>query len=284
MTVRRADLGEPLAVGRTAEIFAWLGDDSRDLVVKLFPAEYDAGLVAAEAVASSEAHRLGLTTIGCHGQIRVEDRHGLLLDRLRGDSLTRLAERNPLALRSGSRTLARTHARVHEASTGVLPEVRDAVVAALDTAPLAFLTEPQRDLARSLVRQLPAGDQVLHLDFHTENVFAHDCGHLTGHTVIDWQTALRGDPAADVAMTVLLLSDAELWPGTPLLKRLLVQSVRKLVLSTYLAEYQRLTGLTTAEIAAWRLPAVVLRMSTLDIASERDGFRRELVTLLGGAE
>lgn len=279
MSVRRADLGQPLAVGRTAEIFTWPGDEPGGLVVKLFPAEYDAALVAAEEVASSEAHRLGLTSIDCHGQVRVEDRHGLLLDRLRGDSLTRLAERNPLTLRAGSRTLARTHARIHEAPTTVLPEIREAVVAALDTAPLAFLTEPQRERARSLVRELPAGDRVLHLDFHTENVFAHD----GAHAVIDWQTALRGDPAADVAMTVLLLSDAELWPGTPLLKRLLVQSVRKIVLSTYLAEYQQRTGLTTAEIAAWRLPAVVLRMSTLDIASERDGFRRELTTLLGSA-
>ena len=279
MSVRRADLGEPLAVGRSAEVFAWPDDGTADRVVKLFPASYDAGLVAAEVVASTEAHRLGLTSIACHGQVQVEDRPGLLLDRLRGDSLTRLAERNPLTLRSGARTLARTHARVHEAATTALPEIRDAVDAALDTAPLAFLTEPQRGLARSLVRQLPADDRVLHLDFHTENVFTHD----GSHAVIDWQTALRGRPAADVAMTVLLLSDAELWPGTPLLKRVLVQSVRRIVLSTYLAEYQRRTGMTRAEVDAWRLPAVVLRMSTLDIASERAGFRAELTALLGGA-
>lgn len=277
MSVRRADLGEPLAVGRSAEILSWPGD--LDLVVKLFPATYDATLVAAEVVASTEAHRLGLTTIACHGLVQVEDRPGLLLDRLHGDSLTRLAERNPLTLRSGARTLARTHARVHEASTSALPEIRDAADTALDTPPLAFLTEAQRELARTLIRSLPAGDRVLHLDFHTENVFAHD----GGQAVIDWQTALRGDPAADVAMTVLLLSDAELWPGTPLLKRILVQSVRKLVLSTYLAEYRSVTGMTPEQIAAWRLPAVVLRMSTLDIASERPAFVRELTAMLDAA-
>ncbi|WP_296605917.1 aminoglycoside phosphotransferase family protein [Nocardioides sp.] len=277
MSVRRADLGEPLAVGRSAEILSWPGDADR--VIKLFPATYDAGLVAAEVVASTEAHRLGLTTIACHGQVQVEDRPGLLLDRLHGDSLTRLAERNPLTLRSGARTLARTHARVHEAATSALPEIRDAADTALDTPPLAFLTEGQRELAREAIRSLPAGDRVLHLDFHTENVFAHD----GGHAVIDWQTALRGDPAADVAMTVLLLSDAELWPGTPLLKRILVQSVRRLVLSTYLAEYRSVTGMTSEQIAAWRLPAVVLRMSTLDIASERPAFVRELTAMLGAA-
>lgn len=276
MSIRRADLGAPLAVGRSAEILGW---PEGDLVVKLFPAAYDARLVDAEVLASTEAHRLGLTTIACHGQVQVEDRSGLLLDRLHGESLTRLAERNPLTLRSGSRTLARTHARVHAASTTALPEIRDSAVAALETAPLSFLTAPQRELAREAIRSLPAGDRVLHLDFHTENVFAHDAGHA----VIDWQTALRGDPAADVAMTVLLLSDAELWPGTPLLKRLLVQSVRKIVLSTYLAEYRSVTGMTPEQITAWRLPAVVLRMSTLDIASERPAFVRELTEMLGAA-
>lgn len=275
MSIRRADLGDPIATGRSAEIFTWPEGD--ELVVKLFPAAYDDALVAFESVASTEVNRLGLTPIGCHGWVRVDDRAGLLFDRLHGDSLTRQAERNPLTLRAGARTLARTHARVHEASTGLLPEIRTTAVAALDTPPLAFLDLRRRELAEAAILALPEGDRVLHLDFHTENVFAHD----GGHAVIDWQTALRGHPAADVAMTVLLLSDAELWPGTPLLKRVLVQSVRRLVLSTYLGEYQRLTGMTSAEITAWRLPAVVLRMSTLDIASEREGFRRELTTMLG---
>jgi phosphotransferase family enzyme len=277
VTVRRADLGDPVATGRSAEIFDWPEDGA--LVVKLFPAAYDDALVAFEALASAEASRLGLTPIACHGRVRVDDCSGLLFDRIEGDSLTRQAERNPLTLRGGARTLARTHVRVHEASTTALPEIRETAVAALDTPPLAFLDLRMRELAEAAIQALPGGDRVLHLDFHTENVFAHH----GGHAVIDWQTALRGDPAADVAMTVLLLSDAELWPGTPLLKRLLVQSVRRLVLSTYLGEYRRLTGMTMDRITAWRLPAVVLRMSTLDVASERDGFRRELTAMLGGA-
>lgn len=276
MSARREGLGDPFAVGRSAEIFTW--PEGGDLVVKLFPRDYGEALVAAEETASVEAARLGLTAIGCHGQVRVDDRLGLLFDRVQGDSLTRQAERNPLRLRAGSRTLAQAHVRVHEASTRLLPEVREAAVAALRTEPLAFLSADRRRRAEEVIGALPSGDRVLHLDFHTENVFAH----RGGVAVIDWQTALRGDPAADVAMTVLLIHDAELWPGTPALKRLMVQAVRRVVLATYLAEYQRLTGMTTAQIDAWRVPAVVLRMSTLDIASERPRFRRELADRLGG--
>ena len=82
------------------------------------------------------------------------------------------------------------------------------------------------------------------------------------------------------AREVLLIRDAELWPGTPRLKRLAIGLIRRLVLSTYLTEYRALTGMTPAEIEAWRLTAVVLRMSTLDIDSERPRFQRELTTLL----
>jgi aminoglycoside phosphotransferase (APT) family kinase protein len=129
-----------------------------------------------------------------------------------------------------------------------------------------------------MIAGLPAGDRLLHLDFHTENVFTDGAGY----TILDWQTTLRGDPAADVAMTVLLIRDAELWPGTPLIKRLLVQRIRGVVLSTYLATYQELTGMTDAEIDAWRLPVLVLRISTLDIDSERARMQREVRAILGG--
>ncbi|ROO85111.1 phosphotransferase family enzyme [Actinocorallia herbida] len=270
--------GAPLAVGRSAEIHAW--PEGGDLVVKLFPEGYPPALVDAEEAASGEAARLGLSTIACHGRVEVAGRAGLLLDRVHGESLTRQAERDPFRLRGCARALARAHVRVHESPTALFTEVREATAAALGTPPLAFLTGRQRALAAERVAALPAGDRVLHLDFHSENVF----GHGGGHAVIDWRTTLRGDPAADVAMTVLLLRDAELWPGTPLLKRIAVQAVRRVVLSTYLAEYRRLTGMTDERVAAWRLPVVVLRMSTLDIASEREGFRRELAALLGAEE
>lgn len=274
MSTQLSELGDPIATGRCAEVYAW--PDEGDQVVKLFPPDYPIELVAAEQLACEEATRLGVNHLACHGRVTIEGRLGLILDRVHGESLTTTAERNPLTIRSGSRTLAVEHAKLHAAHTDRLPEVRQSAIAALDTAPLAFLTPAQRETAVALIKALPAGDSVLHLDFHTENVFAHD----DGHTVIDWATALRGDPAADVAATVLLIRDAELWPGTPWLKRVAVQLIRSIVLSTYLGEYQRLTGMTSTQIDAWRVPNLILRMSTLDIASERGRMSRELVELL----
>ncbi|MGX6446916.1 phosphotransferase [Patulibacter sp. S7RM1-6] len=272
-----ADLqGPPIAIGRSARIHRW--DQQDDVVVKVFAADYPSDLVDAEAQACREAHRLDLTPIDCLGRVDVGGQPGLLFDRLHGISLTRRAERNPLTVRSGSRALARVHARVHGATTTRFRDVRVVVVDALSSRPLAFLSPEQRSAAERQVRALPSGDRVLHMDFHTENVFTHD----GGHAVIDWQTAARGAPAADAAATVLLIRDAELWPGTPALKRAATQAVRRIVLRTYLREYERLTGIDEEQIDAWRVPAVVLRMSTLDVDSERPRLRRELVDRIEG--
>ena len=270
------DLGEPIATGRSARIYDW---PDNDLVVKVFEPGYDPAQVDVERDSLDEAGRLGVQVCACHGEVMVDGYPGLLLERVVGDSLTKQAERNPLRIRAGARALARTQVTVHAKPTEKFTDIRDAAVSALDSEPLAFLNEPQRSLARERISALPAGDRLLHLDFHTENVFVQGDEYV----VIDWQTTLRGDPAADVAMTVLLIRDAELWPGTPLLKRLLVQRIRGIVLSTYLHEYQRLTGMTMDRVDAWRLPVVVLRMSILDIASERPRFQREILDLLAGA-
>ncbi len=271
------DLGRPFATGRTGVLHTWPGVPNR--VVKLFPPDYPSEEIDVELAACREVDRLGLTPIGCHGRVQVGEQSGIVFDRIEGDSLTRSAEKNPLRVRSGARTLAVTHMRLHETMTDGLVDVKRFAVDALSSRPMAFLSEQQRQTATELIEALPDGNRVLHMDFHTENVFAH----AGDHAVIDWQTAMRGDPAADVAATYLLLNDAELWPGTPWLKRVLIGMVRKIVLSTYLAEYQRLTGMTREQIDAWRPVALILRMSILDIPSERDRMGAELAAILDGA-
>ncbi|MFJ2514857.1 phosphotransferase [Streptomyces griseoviridis] len=67
-------------------------------------------------------------------------------------------------------------------------------------------------------------DRVLHLDLHPGNVV------LTGRgpVVIDWRDARAGDPAADVAMTLVIIGSAELpGPALRLARRPLLRSVRE---------------------------------------------------------
>ena len=268
-----AALGEPIATGRTAEVF--LHPDRSDLVVKLFHADVPGEEVEAEAEHTDVATRAGLTTARCHRTVYVGDRTGLLLDRLTGVSLTRVAERNPLLLGRSGRTLAELQARMHEVAAPDLTDVRTAVLGALDQSQLSFLSPIEQAHARGLVGELPEGDRLLHLDFHPENVVMTEAGP----SVIDWQTAVRGHPAADVAATFLLFRDAELFPGLSWARKAVIIAGRRAFFELYWREYRRQTAMDAAAVAAWRAPALVLRLAW-DIASERDRLRAALRTAL----
>ncbi|MEV7692302.1 aminoglycoside phosphotransferase family protein [Microbacterium sp. NPDC089189] len=251
----------PLAHGRSAEVFA----DGEDRVVKLAFAGIPEADVDREARDSVTVYELGITPVRCHGRVEIDGRHGIVFDRITGVPLTTIAERNILRLPEVGRTLAAEHAAVHAVTTDRLQDVRELALAQLDTPALAALDADERARVAERIRRLPAGDAVLHLDFHPQNVFVLP----ERNVVIDWQSAVAGQPAADAALTRLLFREAELFPGTSAPMRVVYAAVRRILLRHYVAEYLRITDVTTADLDRWEIAARVLRLGLLDIASER---------------
>ena len=262
-------LGELLATGRTARVYA-VGPDH---VLKVFEPSVHRDEIDQEEQDSTRAHELGLTPIRCHGRVVLDDgRTALELDRVDGEALTTVAEQNPLRIRSVARTLARVHAQVHAVRTSEFPDVRELAARLVDAPPLSALTPDEKQQLREHVRALPDDDSVLHLDFHPLNVFQHH----GGHAVIDWQTTCHGPAAADVAMTRLLFTEAELFPGISTAQRLLYQSVRRVMLGFYEAEYRRLTGVASCDVDRWATTVRVLRLGLLDVESERSALLQRI--------
>jgi Ser/Thr protein kinase RdoA (MazF antagonist) len=270
-------MSAPLARGRSSEVFA--AESGR--VLKLYFAGASPDEVDREVDDSRTVQQLGITPVRCYGRVEQDGRLGILFDRIEGVPLTTIAERNILRLPEVGRTLAREHVAVHAAETSEMQDVREVALAQLDKPVLASLTPAERDALEQHLRALPSGRAVLHLDFHPQNVFV-----VTGrNVVIDWQTAAAGEPAADVAVTRLLLREAELFPGTSLPMRIVYAAVRRILLRHYLAEYLRRGTATLAEVDRWAIAARVLRLGLLDIPSERErmlaGIRRELAEVQG---
>lgn len=263
---------EVIAVGRTAEILAY----GEGRVLKLFHSTIASEVVEAEERSSRRAFELGATPIECFGRASVEGRAGLVFTRIEGESLTRMAERNLLRLRESGRVLARVHAGLHTRSGRGFRDVRDEALGWLASEPLAFLTDSERRRARAQLEALSGGESLLHMDFHTQNVFEH----RGGHAVIDWQTPLCGPPAADVASTSFLLADAELFPGLSAWRVALYNSLRRVLRTAYLDEYAKRMGVGARELAPWRLPTLIGRLAGWNIAGERAwlarAIRREL--------
>lgn len=131
----------------------------------------------------------------------------LVMERVDGPSMIAVLGRRPWLVRRHGALLAGLHRRLHE-----IP------------APSEL--------------QLPAGpgeagEQILHLDLHPLNVLIGPRGPV----VIDWTNAARGEGAADVALTWLLLSAAEI-PGGPARARLL-GTFRGLLLKAFLEGVDR---------------------------------------------
>jgi aminoglycoside phosphotransferase (APT) family kinase protein len=169
----------------------------------------------------------------------VREAHGtdLVMQRLSGSTMLDDIARRPWTFLRHARTLADLHRRLHAIPAPVgLP------------APLA------------------SGDALIHRDLHPLNVI------LTpeGPTVIDWTNAARGDEAADIAETWILLAVAEV-PGSSI-DRLLARAGRGLFLKTFLSSFDRAA-------AAELVPAVAaLRLA------DRNLTERERLATAGLAE
>jgi Ser/Thr protein kinase RdoA (MazF antagonist) len=261
-------LGEQIGRGRTSVVYAY-GDDR---VIKLYPKGEPRANIDYEAEVAALVHRLEIPSLACHGVVEVDGQAGVVFDRLHGPSLNEIAEKDILHLPAVCRVLADLQVALHAGRRPELPDVRERAVELLDTGTLKQLSPTERDWLTEHLRGLPDGEAILHLDYHVQNAFRHGDGHV----IIDWYSARRGHPAADVAMSVVMMREVELFPGTPPLKLLLYQAARRVISHFYLRRYLQVTAVTKAEVEAWMTCARVLRLGELDVPSERKRFLRRI--------
>ena len=89
-----------------------------------------------------------------------------------------------------------------------------------------------------------------------------------GYAVIDWKAATRGDPAADIARTRLLLVGAWIPGAGPRGLQLLLTPFRWALYSLYLAAYRHWRRVERRTVAAW-LPVLAAARLSYDIDQER---------------
>lgn len=272
MTVERAVTGlTKIAEGREAEIFAW--EDGA--VLKLYREGFPPQKAAHEAMAMGAAKAAGGPAPASLGMTEIEGRAGLIIERVEGiDLLTRLG-RNPGLLLSAGTTLAKVQAALHAIEAPEeLPSLRASSVRRINEgAALVPATIASRALAA--LDALPEGRRLLHGDYHPGNLIITPAGPR----VIDWPNATRGEPAADVARTLLMFRLGELPPGAPALVRALQSLGRKVLVSTYRRAYVGAApGVIAADVTRWMLPVAAVRL-TEEIPGERERLLGYIETL-----
>jgi aminoglycoside phosphotransferase (APT) family kinase protein len=235
--------------GRTAEIYAW----GEDKVIKLFYAGWRMADVEREARIGYAVQATGLPVPQVGSEvIRIGDRYGIVFEWVTGASMLKHFSAKPWTLMGLVRSFAQIHVAIHSQTVSFLPSQRDQMIASIERA--KSLSPRLKAAARNTLDRLPDGSALSHGDYHPDNVLVTDRGPV----VIDWNTASRGNPLADVAYTSLLFRLAALPPGRA--GRWLMELGRDIAHAVYLHKYKKLSGVSQREIDAWALPVAAARL------------------------
>jgi hypothetical protein len=177
-----------------AEVF--IIDDTR--VLKLDRQEWN-GVSAFESDVIALVAEAGLPLARSHGTVTVDERCGVVLDRLYGNSLLQVVQGTGEA---GIDPLAEQFASLQVMiNSTVIEGLPDLVFRLRSEIEQSGLPSPLISELTELLTQLDDGAQgVCHYDLHLDNVIVTAAGWV----VIDWLAAASGPPAADFARTLLL--------------------------------------------------------------------------------
>jgi len=235
-------VGPLLAVGNVAEIFEW---GSR--IVKLYKSTAAKPAAFREAAIHAAAEAMGLPVSRVWTVQEVGGRWGLVFDRVKQVSFAEQMLNNPDDVPRYLECMVRLHMRIHAQRAVQFAGLNVRLVANIAATKLLDKRRKRDLLGR--IADMPDGDRLCHGDFHPMNIL----GDVSQPVVIDWPDARRGDPAADVCRSYLLmkLHAAE-------------------IATTYLDAYCRTTGMARQVVLSW-LPYVAAAKLAEEVPSELDG-------------
>jgi Ser/Thr protein kinase RdoA (MazF antagonist) len=235
-------LGQPIAQGRTADVYAW----GEDQILKVFHDWFPADGIDYEAHIARAVHRAGLPVPAVGDMIEVNGRRGLLYERVDGPTMLDKVGRKPWTVALSARQLAQLHVEMHALEIEVdLPAQHRRLERRMRHA--SGLPAGLRALRLQDLAQMPSGNRLCHGDFHPGNVIVTERGPV----VIDWIDATVGNTLADVARTSVILQCVKAYSQVPFLQKTLVGWYERL----YRRHYFRLRPGGQAEYRAW-LPIV----------------------------
>lgn len=192
--VEMSGKGPQIAAGRLADVYAW-GDRH---ILKLYRHGCSPTVADREAAGTRMAHAAGIPTPAVLDVTRVEDRVGLILERIDGPTMLQALCERPESAHSLAHQLATLAVHLHSCGATNPPSQRQLLQVNIGRA--KGLTEDMKAEVLHLLGLLPDANSLCHGDFHPGNVIMTTAGPV----IIDWLNATRGNPIADVARTTLL--------------------------------------------------------------------------------
>ncbi len=234
-------IGKRIGIGRSAAVFCW----GEHQVIKLFPQTSSTVWINHEVKAAKIAYEAGLAVPKVEGIVQVNNRKGIVSERIEGSSMLTTIRLKPWKIFYFAKLLAELQATIHQCSAAKLPSLQQQ--RKLQIKAVKVLSEDKKRAILHLLERLPTGGTLCHGDFHPGNIICSS----SRPTVIDWSCALQGNSLADVARTLLLLN---IGAAPSNLNSISWLFYRGLFCATYLRHYLKLTDVTWKQIQPWLVP------------------------------
>lgn len=260
--VSTISLGSPVAVGRTAEVYPW----RHGQVVKLYHKWVKSGDVNREARIARLVHAAGAPTPAIGKVVRVNGRLGLIFERMNDLTMSKAMATSALSIPDAARLLVQLQADIHAINVGpkLIPQRGKLIKKILWARELSFLL---RMKVLMTLRKLDDGTQLCHGDFHPSNILITERGAIA----IDWIDATYGNPLADIARTLLVIS-----PSRPGVKH---SYDCQLFFEACLKQYSNLYADSLMQFAAWQ--PVIAAARLCEKPAERDWLLNTIKSSLG---
>jgi hypothetical protein len=245
--------------GRTAEVFL-LQDN---YVIKLFRPSFP--LIAIENEYKVCKAIEGLINIPkVYKLIELDARNAIIYQRIVGTTGFKFLLSKPLNVKKLAYEFAEIQFHINSISIKEnIPELTFILDRNINMQDLLSVESKQRII--NYMNDLPTSNKLCHGDYHPDNLLFQNSEPF----VIDWMTATRGNPLADVARTSILLKWAEPGPGTPALLKIVISYIRKNFYKHYISKYIELSGANIGDIEKWELPVMAARLMEWIPASEK---------------
>ena len=241
--------GQPLAVGRTAEIYEW----EKGKVIKLFYDWYPLSSVEREAKIARIIYEGGLSVPEFGDVLVFGERLGMVFEKIEGSTMDQQIKSNPLSGFKQIIRMARLHAQIHRCSASELPPYSSYLSRCIRHT--KEFSDKEKSLLLGQIERFTAENQLCHADLHPQNIILSDRGPV----IIDWANAVSGSPAADVARSFYLLSEA-LPPGDKTIPSH-IRLYRKLLAVVYLRHYFRINPAAKKDFFIWQTVIAAARLS-----------------------
>lgn len=245
--------------GNTSEILEY----SDDVVLKLFREGFPFDAIEREWLSTTALQERFEDTPKALELVRYNGRYGILYERIFGNDMMNIALTQPLRQKEYGEILADIHLKMHEVNVP-LPDTIHQKLSRDITAGIG-LTDEEKQKVLAILESKPNKFFLCHFDFHPGNVMVTEDRYY----VIDWMTCCSGDPAADVARFILLMTYGEpLYADSA--RRLLITAGMNKIRKSYLERYITESGIEREEIKSWLVPVAAARLSEMLTDHERE--------------